>query len=112
AMFGHWIKAFVFHESHSWSDDLFKRPARSTCDLHSDSNCRKILLSPAFNRPSWAAGASARLSIQEKCLQEKQSELSEHLETGVSFGIELQFDAMPFAKIREKICLPKIFMAL
>ena len=31
--------------------------------------------------------ASARLSTQEKCLQEKQSELSEHLETGVSFGI-------------------------
>jgi hypothetical protein len=56
--------------------------------------------------------ASARLSTQEKCLQEKQSELSEHLETGVSFGIELRFDAMPFAKIREKICLPKIFMAL
>ncbi|MGB9019833.1 MAG: hypothetical protein WCC77_19650 [Pseudolabrys sp.] len=64
-------------------------------------------------QPSLLGGrASARLSIQEKCLQEKQSELSEHLETGVSFGIELRFDAMPFAKIREKICLPKIFMAL
>ncbi|MGB8068598.1 MAG: hypothetical protein WCF38_13000 [Pseudolabrys sp.] len=64
-------------------------------------------------QPSLLGGrASARLSIQEKCLQEKQSELSEHLETGVSFGIELRFDAMPFAKIREKICLPKIFIAL